>query len=1197
MTTEKIHVSSELMKNNKQAIVMAADKEFEALQTKEGRALFFSIGEDGVFYLTREVVGDSTGWDKSDLSDVLSQYNNGVNITAKTFVVSQNVGDNTIDIVLAVTGSGQDYLYVAQGLVNSDATWSAPITWAVMGYDDLSIQPSTIVIKDVHIAQAHSGEYIVVDILKDPSSANQFIDRYFIDPSKTVTGKIWNFHPLAANFNGSDLKSCLGKKSGQRIDGIYTLGEVNGLKELIYSPLYNPFDPTVPANPSRLTITQDMCAMAAVPTDGDYTGLFIIGGKSLSYFSSNNQQDNASAQVLLTNDLFDNVTELHVNATTTEVVVWGLNQQGEIFYTKAAFGQVTQANAWSVPVPLLTNVEQIATYLNITNSSNVIFAHVGSSDLIQLTQDDSTSMWQRRSIVLPSTDINDVLEFNTYSTHVQVTGEDSIPCGEMTVDITSTSTVSVYLNNNFVILSPSNPHTCRTDSMGVLTILQQTSSLGAVCYNMTLSGETDSVSVNPMLKSMNIIAEIKTGVDLSAVTVENSDGSTQVLVPSSVSADAADGTAQAMQQFTQISVTLPQDGTVKSTSSLSATQTMTQSHGLWGMAVAGSSLAFYSGSYAVSAFNMTQNSTTGALSYTSADSGLTDISEAISSTAGDMISWLKHAWDDVSHFFIQVVDDVSHFFIEVAGKLYNFALDCVTAVINTVELVISKIEVFFEDLIKWLGFLFQWSDILRTHDVLKSLLKNKMQDAIDQIDSYKDGVHEAFSDVETRINEWAELDLPGGSLSASATAAEPSKTTTDPQNNYGVYHMNNGTSSATTSANIIPTITDELSQLLSTLKGAIETEGDIIEGAYNTIKTQIIDQITTLSIDDIVKRLVAVLADVLVETVENIAITALNVLEVVVQGVLDILDAEIDIPVLSWLYEEITGSKLSLLDASCLVVAIPATLIYKIANNATPYPDDAATTALINASSWSDVQAVFTSQPLALNSDVQPMMLMATTSGATDSTVSATSSTAQADHAITVEILRVVACFGALVFIPLSVAKKADKTSKGISVLHGIFFFVATAPNLAASLVSNSKQTWDKVLGEVIYGVTALQKLGDIFTYKQEIVPFWKGWAAATKPVDAVLGVCGMVSVIGSVVRTHDVIGVTSAITNTCWNCNRIMTPFSTDPKPFAVKMGLIGAYSIGQFVLMVETSTNSINTAAVNSVQSTSLGQEALLT
>ena len=55
---------SELMKNQKHAEVMAADLKFEVLQTSSGASLFFSIGTDGVFYLTQETTGSKTGWAK-----------------------------------------------------------------------------------------------------------------------------------------------------------------------------------------------------------------------------------------------------------------------------------------------------------------------------------------------------------------------------------------------------------------------------------------------------------------------------------------------------------------------------------------------------------------------------------------------------------------------------------------------------------------------------------------------------------------------------------------------------------------------------------------------------------------------------------------------------------------------------------------------------------------------------------------------------------------------------------------------------------------------------------------------------------------------------------------------------------------------------------------------------------------------------
>lgn len=45
----KIAFESELMENQKHAVVMAPDLAFEVLQSQDGDALFFSIGTDKVF--------------------------------------------------------------------------------------------------------------------------------------------------------------------------------------------------------------------------------------------------------------------------------------------------------------------------------------------------------------------------------------------------------------------------------------------------------------------------------------------------------------------------------------------------------------------------------------------------------------------------------------------------------------------------------------------------------------------------------------------------------------------------------------------------------------------------------------------------------------------------------------------------------------------------------------------------------------------------------------------------------------------------------------------------------------------------------------------------------------------------------------------------------------------------------------------
>src|SRR5262245_29557564 len=108
----KIAFDSELMENQKHAVVMAPDLVFEVLQSQDGEALSFSIGTDNIFYLTREVTETSTGWNKIDLSSALSSQHGGAVVAGKTFSVAQNAQTLGIDLVLVLTVGGVDFLYL-----------------------------------------------------------------------------------------------------------------------------------------------------------------------------------------------------------------------------------------------------------------------------------------------------------------------------------------------------------------------------------------------------------------------------------------------------------------------------------------------------------------------------------------------------------------------------------------------------------------------------------------------------------------------------------------------------------------------------------------------------------------------------------------------------------------------------------------------------------------------------------------------------------------------------------------------------------------------------------------------------------------------------------------------------------------------------------------------------------------------------
>jgi len=940
---------------------------------------------------------------------------------------------------------------------------------------------SKIEVSDIYIVESTRVEYIVIDLLKDPGSVNRFVNRYYLDPSKKITGQVWNGHDLSADLNADTIYSCLGKKSDQLVEGIYTMGQINSITELIYTPLYNVFNPSIPANPSRLTLPAGASAMASVKNNPAGTALFVSGDKALYYFPYNKQEDGDAGQVILQNDLFLNITELYANANGSDVVVWGLNKQGQVFYTKCAIGSETDAASWSIPIPILTEVTQIASYLNTENSNNVIFAHTDGTNLVKLIQNPVTTIWDRRNITLPSTDVNDVLSFNTYTTHIQVSREDNLVASNQSVDITATSPISVYINNKFTILSPSVPHNVITDETGTITILQETQEIGAVCYNLRLSGAPDTVDVNPMIKMMDIMEDIKSGDDLGNVTITNADGTTQKLVSSDVSAGDKAATAQAIQQFVAASKNVPRDGNVQGRAktrkavlrSYKASSFVASENTIWGMSFNSNGSLYHSGEDALAQFGIQIDTQTDKFLLRSATVQKDDIGNAIVAEAGDIFRWIDHVINDVENFFVKVIDGVANFFITIGEELYTFALDCYQTIARAVEFVFKKIKVFIEDLIKWVGFLFKWEDIIRTHDVLKNVFKRGLENSVHQIDVLKEHVDLIFDNLQSRVDSWAGLETTTGSLSEKSATAGSCPGKDDPQSNYGTYHLNNGSTKSTTNTSIINGVTDQLEDLLDTLASAIETEGDIFVNAYNTFKTQVIDQADTLSIGEILKRSIAIILDILIESVENLIDTALDIIKILMQGVLDILDATIEIPVLSWLYKEITGNDLSLLDAVCLVLAIPTTLLYKISNNKAPFPDNSSTSALISASSWSQLQDVLNPSVSKVS---QARMLRET--DATDT---------QVDNDITLQegfilAMRLTAFCSSFAFIGLNIAKREAPDSKTVSILHGICFYTTTAPNFAAGLIKSTEQRWDKVMNEVVYGITAIEKLVDIFT-------------------------------------------------------------------------------------------------------------------
>ncbi|HTE26902.1 hypothetical protein [Flavitalea sp.] len=458
----KIINETELMANQKASTVIVPDKQFEALQTIEGKALVFSIGTDGILYCTREVPGDTHGWVRVDLSSALSATcYGGAAITAETFDIAQDmtINTNSVDIALVVSCNGTYYLHLVTGFTNTFDNWNsgAPVFTADSQFkfdypgDNISTYQA-MPINDIQIVDSNDGnamQYIIVDLVSNATT--QTISRFYVDTTKQ-RGYAWLPHDLSSDLqagkittfvgcgpnDGPDSYPGAGDSAGNNIGGAYVLGSVAGKPQLQYTPAYNfnhpeeTPDPTVfnfPAGTNAAYMAMDVSSSAA---DAPYTDFFFASNGQLYFLACADQNDSGTSKPtpvsIYTHDLFQNIQSLHVKNWNDNIVIWGQSldpadmQTARLFIMEGVAGQETNAAAWSCPIPLLFNVVNSSAYVNNKHSSDslidptngnaygscsVLYAEqVAKNDdgnytsvLTQLFQDPVTSAWQERSLL------------------------------------------------------------------------------------------------------------------------------------------------------------------------------------------------------------------------------------------------------------------------------------------------------------------------------------------------------------------------------------------------------------------------------------------------------------------------------------------------------------------------------------------------------------------------------------------------------------------------------------------------------------------------------------------------------------------------------------------------------------------------------------------------------------------------------
>lgn len=655
---------------------------------------------------------------------------------------------------------------------------------------------------------------------------------------------------------------------------------------------------------------------------------------------------------------------------------------------------------------------------NAYGSCSILFAHQADGSLVQLFQDPITTAWQERSLLIVPNSIEEIYETTTYSSHIEITDDSNIPQANCFAYVWSSSPCSVYVtdaNNTagYFSLEFDKPTKFETDLSGNILLMQPVDAIGGIAFNVAVQ---DPVSqawftqvINPMAVSIaNLNKKVPDGDQdhLQNVPVTDETGATTQLVSSDFSNQTASSSNQ-VYTICQQNSTVNKDGltsdqetaggwpdpatavealnTAINNPSASALLNSDatgkrikkfakadrqfkhlrfdpKSDKIWGWTF-GENAKQYEGIEAVKALGIILNAD-GSLSLQSAHADLGGIFSHIESKIGHVVKWIKSEAHQIAQVIVTAVKDAVDCLITIAGNVYHFVAKCVTDVVNMVHTALNAIKTAFEDVVKWIGMIFSFKDILRTHSVMKTMINLSTDYCISNISSLDGLIRGAFDSLKNEIDTKTGLPttpLPDDSVTYSSGMQNAKQVggSKSPSANYGVHHMKNNSSNADLALGNAP---DFLDSIFDDLVDLINKEKDAFSDTGKAIK-DLAGRAASTAVPQLIAEFMGIVAELLASTAEAFLLEIAKILDQLIVGAKDQLNATMHIPVLTYMYKKITktdenpdGDDLTPLDLGCLICSFFSTVVFKVVKERPPFPEGALTDAMINAEDMDSLQ-------------------------------------------------------------------------------------------------------------------------------------------------------------------------------------------------------------------------------------------------
>ncbi len=675
----------------------------------------------------------------------------------------------------------------------------------------------------------------------------------------------------------------------------------------------------------------------------DRNSMLFTSGNGIYLFDNTADED---VEPILITPQHDNIVFKHIDVSkqNEETSIWvvGESKQGNSLYfitnrDTDANGNISVAtNHWTRPMPMHECVNEFDS-IKGKNLNNQLFllgqtTYTATPCLIHFWQDAVTSNWFEQSINLSS--LNEYIDIESYTLDLVFSADNPTVLFQKTVQVSSEENTTLYINNQKYFLFGGKEVSIPVD-LGKMNIIYPTQSL--TCPKLIFRSDLfdSALAIDPSKGLIEKLAEKLGSADQIKQAKTNRS---QPLLESGMDEEAVQQVASAITQMADLANTLdnasPQSTTVKHAT------IKTREHDKDGLIkmnfrFANSPPSMVLGGIIESTWDGTKHIAGRTWDGTTYVAG--KAWNGAKNAAGDIIHAIKKGFITITNFVVEKTRAGYNIVLKIGNEVVKFVVKTAKAIGQFAERIFEKIKIAFKKLYEFLAFLFDWKDILVTKNAIKGF-------TLAMFDGFEENVHKLQDKVDVYLKEIEDFVNPGFEYENTTFEVErlKPKSSNDSRMMWIDSKKEHLSKTSNGKGSILNTLPDAVQEpivgALNELMPYFTKYKSLFSNAFSGIADEFMKLFKgEINVLDFLKYFVRAIATICVSFVRDIIRIIFKAIRALIRAVRDVLNDSIEIPFFSALYEKISGSKFSILDALSLLIAIPTTIAYKIGEGEAPF--------------------------------------------------------------------------------------------------------------------------------------------------------------------------------------------------------------------------------------------------------------------